>query len=190
MSNVLPFKKKAEEVEAEEIEEDPFIEEVREAVADLSNEEIAEALTGAGIKPSGKRESLIAKLAKAVEEGKISLSDEDEEEPEDSDEEELTADDLINDYDNPEMTDERKEALKKFDKGSKLLLKKVNLEDAQELVGQFYDLDSLEDSEVFDLYLEIKKRLIDDDGDVIVTHIPACLLSIGILSLSSIVVYW
>ena len=109
-SNVLPFKKKAEEVEAEEIEEDPFIVEVREAVADLSNEEIAEALTSAGIKPSGKRESLIAKLAKAVEEGKISLPDEEDEE--ESDEEELTADDLINDYDNPEMTDERKEALK------------------------------------------------------------------------------
>ena len=99
-------------------------------MADLSNEEIAEALTGAGIKPSGKRESLIAKLAKAVEEGKISLSDEDEEEPEDSDEEELSMEDMINDYENPEMTKERREALKKFDKGSKLLLKKVKMKKA------------------------------------------------------------
>ena len=111
---------------------------------------------------------MIAKLAKAVEEGKISLDDGEEEPDVDEQEvesEEETKEDLINDYDNPDMTAERKEALKKFDKGLKLLKKKTSLEDATDFIGQVYETDDLEDEEIFDSFFDLKKRLIDDDGD-------------------------
>ena len=166
-SNVVQFKKKVDEPEAEEIEEDPFIAELVESVADLSNEDIASALSDVGIKPSGKREALIAKLAKAVKEGLIEFEDDGEEEPieETEDTESEEEDDIINDLSNPDIPEARLEALKKFNKGIKILKKKTSLKEATELVGNFYETDDLEDDEIYDLFFEIKRTLIDDDGD-------------------------
>jgi hypothetical protein len=71
------------ETESEEEEEDSSEEEaediqaqVEAAVKDMSLEELAETLESVGIDPKGKRQALIAKIVKAVEDGLISFEDE------------------------------------------------------------------------------------------------------------------
>lgn len=75
------------EEETSDEEEEPVDDtesKVNEAVADMSDEDIADFLADAGISPKGKRQALIAKVVKAVEDGIISLDDSEEEETDDT----------------------------------------------------------------------------------------------------------
>ena len=75
-----------EEVDEDEDDEDPIYAQVVEAVAEMSNEDIADILADIGMSAKGKREALIEKVVQAVKEGLLDFDDEDDE---DDDEEEV-----------------------------------------------------------------------------------------------------
>ena len=118
-------KEEDEEVEDDEEDDVDDIDEVTQnvldIVEDMETSEIADILSDAGLSPKGKRQALIDKVIKAVKDGTISIDDEDdgEDAEEDVEEDEDTVEDTEdeaedfgpNDFDNPNMTDERSEAL-------------------------------------------------------------------------------
>lgn len=69
-----------EDISDAEMDEVTISDQVEAELKDYSVEEIADLLESVGISPKGKRQALIAKVVKAVEEGLIALTDEDEEE--------------------------------------------------------------------------------------------------------------
>ena len=107
-----------EESEEEVIEEDETAkeeaEEVDETVAmieAMSVEELAEALTEVGLSTKGKKEALVDRVLKAIEEGVIVLSEDGEEEEleeieeteETEDEEDVSVEDIINELDDEQI---------------------------------------------------------------------------------------
>lgn len=126
----------SEDAEEEEEEEDIFEEEtsdeeeepvddteskVNEAVADMSDEDIADFLADAGISPKGKRQALIAKVVKAVEDGIISLDDSEEEETDDTEdtsenEEETEDSEEDSEEESGEELSSREKAIEKLEK--------------------------------------------------------------------------
>ena len=173
-----------EEVPVDEKNNDPIYAKVVDAVADMTNEEIADVLVDIGLSAKGKREALIEKVVQAVRDGLLDFDDEDEEEEtevaeapvakeapvEDSDEEE---EDNTNDIDNPAMTEARKKAIlaqddeirKQFSKGE------VTREDLVEFLQSFYDteddMSDMSDEDLLDTYIDAVCRLVDDEGDLI-----------------------
>lgn len=189
-----------EEATKEEVaeSEDPVKAQVLEAVEDLTNEELADLLSDVGVSPKGKRETLIDKIVKAVSEGLISLDDEDEdeedtsedidedadleeddevdadEEDSDEDDEEDDEDDGVNDLSNPDMTEERREAIKAKDKELRKLFKSKKLKVAKmvDFLQDFYETDEdleedMDAEDILDTYIDAVCRLIDDDGDLV-----------------------
>lgn len=69
-------------VEDEEMDEETISTQVEKELADYSLEEIADVLESIGISPKGKRQALIAKVVKAVEEGLLAFDDEEEDQEE------------------------------------------------------------------------------------------------------------
>ena len=173
-----------EEVPVDEKNNDPIYAKVVDAVADMTNEEIADVLVDIGLSAKGKREALIEKVVQAVRDGLLDFDDEDEEEEtevaeapvakeapvEDSDEEE---EDNTNDIDNPAMTEARKKAIlaqddeirKQFSKGE------VTRADLVEFLQSFYDteddMSDMSDEDLLDTYIDAVCRLVDDEGDLI-----------------------
>lgn len=173
-----------EEVPVDEKNNDPIYAKVVDAVADMTNEEIADVLVDIGLSAKGKREALIEKVVQAVRDGLLDFDDEDEEEEtevaeapvakeapvEDSDEEE---EDNTNDIDNPAMTEARKKAIlaqddeirKQFSKGE------VTREDLVEFLQSFYDteddMSDMSNEDLLDTYIDAVCRLVDDEGDLI-----------------------
>ena len=173
-----------EEVPVDEKDNDPIYAKVVDAVADMTNEEIADVLVDIGLSAKGKREALIEKVVQAVRDGLLDFDDEDEEEEtevaeapvakeapvEDSDEEE---EDNTNDIDNPAMTEARKKAIlaqddeirKQFSKGE------VTRDDLVEFLQSFYDteddMSDMSDEDLLDTYIDAVCRLVDDEGDLI-----------------------
>lgn len=176
---------KPEEVEVDDTEIDPLYAKVVEAVADMSNEEIADVLVDIGVSAKGKREALIDKVVQAVRDGLLDFDDEDEEEEtpapvekteiapapaeDDSDEEE----DNINDIDNPAMTEARKKAILAQDASIRKQFKKgeVTRDNLIEFLQSFYDtdedMDDMSDDDLLDTYIDAVCRLVDDEGDLI-----------------------
>lgn len=176
--------KSPEEVPVDEKNNDPIYAKVVDAVADMTNEEIADVLVDIGLSAKGKREALIEKVVQAVRDGLLDFDDEDEEEEtevaeapvakeapvEDSDEEE---EDNTNDIDNPAMTEARKKAIlaqddeirKQFSKGE------VTRADLVEFLQSFYDteddMSDMPDEDLLDTYIDAVCRLVDDEGDLI-----------------------
>jgi hypothetical protein len=184
-SKVVSINKKATEEVAEEPEEDPVMAKVKEATEGMSNEEIASFLTSVGIRASGKREALLAKVAQAVSEGKITLDDDAEEAEAETEttveevaevaEEDGEADDM-NDFENPNMTDERKQAIEEFDKETRAAYKKKSLkkDDMLSFLDAYFNddeqteaLKALSPAELLDVYIDISVRFIDDVGNLI-----------------------
>ena len=139
---------------------------VEEAVKDMSVEEIADLLKDVGITPTGKRQALIAKLVKAVEEGKIEWdsSEEDSEPDEEEDEEE--------DYFPDDMTDVRAEAIGELEKELRAEYKKKKISDKEITEGceAFYleheGFDKkLPKGEQLDMYIAATQRMVDDEGE-------------------------
>lgn len=177
----------------EEEEVDEVTQKVMDVTADMETEEIADFLTECGISAKGKREALIAKLVKAVKNGDIELDDDEEESEEESDDsapaEESTTDksedsesedddeveeeDNTNDLNNPDMTKERKKAIKEYtsEVESSVKSKEISREDMVEFLQGFYDDDDdyseYSDDEVTDLYIDAACRMIDDEGNFV-----------------------
>lgn len=181
-----------EDVEAEPIDdEESLAEEIEDRVSEMETEEIADLLVEAGISAKGKRQALINKLIKAVQDGAIAINGEGEnkEEPEDDDyedddyEDEDVEDDGdeedVNDLSNPNIKPARKKALKalksmlekKYNDGK---LKAVTMKKA---LKAYYDesadeIDDMDNDELFDAYLQLKMLFIDDEGDEVEEGAP------------------
>ena len=173
-----------EEVEDEEDEEDPIVAQVNEAVEDMTTEEIADFLTDSGISAKGKREALIAKVIKAVKEGVIELGDDSEEDEEDEEEDNIANSNVVEEFDeaeylyvndpsNPDMTKERKQALKAFAKSVKADVKSGDIarDDMEEFLADYFGeeegLSTMTDTEIRDEYIDAGSRMIDDEGEIV-----------------------
>ena len=169
----LKKSKKTEEVVPQE-----FIDKAKEIAEETDVEEIAEVLADVGIKASGKKSDITMLLAKALADGLIDIDDEDEDESED--EAEFSADSYFEEYDpdgvnNPEnMTEERAEAVHAMMEETIEAIENEQI--TEEDISTFCEntctqdeLDQLGDDYEFEdlvaLYLETKKRLIDDEGN-------------------------
>lgn len=181
-----------EDVEAEPIDdEESLAEEIEDRVSEMETEKIADLLVEAGISAKGKRQALINKLIKAVQDGAIAINGEgeNEEEPEDDDYEDDDYEDEdvedegdeedVNDLSNPNIKPARKKALKalksmlekKYNDGK---LKAVTMKKA---LKAYYDesadeIDDMDNDELFDAYLQLKMLFIDDEGDEVEEGAP------------------
>lgn len=162
----------AEEVEdAETVEEEADEEEsdtekqVIEATKDMTDEEIASFLADVGISPKGKRQALIAKVVKAVEEGVIDLGGEEEAEVPEETEGEAEATDEGTDV---EMTEARTKAYEAYDKEiragfeAKEITRASILEWLDEFTGMDYS--EFDNEQLLDAYVEQSASFIDDEG--------------------------
>lgn len=157
-----------DEEDEEEEDEDPVEAKVKEVTEGMSDDEIREVLEDVGISTKGKRQSLISKLVKAVNDGLIDL-DEDGEDA-DAEEEETDAEesDITEDMTKPrkkayeELCDETSEA---FESGE------VTREDLIEFINAFNGTDDkfkkVSDEDLLTKYLELSAMLIDDEGNVV-----------------------
>lgn len=158
----------------DEEDEDPIVAKVNEAVAEMTNEEIADLLADVGVKvKGGKRQALIDAVIKAVNEGKIDLDDEDSDE-EESDEE--TADESeeydVNDPENPDMTEERKSAIEAFksetenDFSEGTITRPQIIDWLNEFHGTKDKMKKKSDDELVEEYIYCVSLLIDDEGEM------------------------
>ena len=183
-----------DEEDSDEESEETTLDLVKEATEDMSDEDIANLLVENGISAKGKRQALIDKLVKAIDEGIISFEDdedEDNEEPEEEEkpakkssakskkEEEPEEDEEIEEdeevEENPDVLKFSKKRKAAFDKRKKELIaarKSGKLKDKaiKNYVSNYYngevDLEDLSAEELFDHYLELISLTIDDDGEI------------------------
>ena len=184
-------KEEDEEVEDDDEDVDDIDEvtqNVLDIVEDMETSEIADILSDAGLSPKGKRQALIDKVIKAVKDGTISIDDEDD--GEDVEEDEDTVEDTEdeaedfgpNDFDNPNMTDERREALEALNGQLRkdFKAKKLKLTTMKKELKAFYDGDDealeaiaeMKSDEILDNYIDMKQLFIDDDGEENETESP------------------
>ena len=180
----------ADDSEEEETEEERIVRQVNEAVEDMSNEEIMDVLTDAGIKAKGKRQALIDAVVKAVLNGDLSLGDDDDDDDDDSDdsEDEDGGEEFDpNDTSNPDMTKKRRKAIEEFvedtrnDFKSKSLTRKEIVEWLNEFYGTKDTMKKKSDDELLEEYIHCSCLLIDDDGEMpeeegayLVNDVPYC----------------
>lgn len=167
--------KKPEPVEEEddEEEEDPIVAKVNEAVADMTNEEIADVLADAGVRAKGKREALIAAVIKAVRDGKIDLDDEEESEEEETEDESTDEEGEydVNDFNNPDMTEERKAAIEAFDAETRAsfdggdITRKELVAWLNEFHGTKDTMKKKSDEDILSEYIYCSCLLINDEGE-------------------------
>ena len=172
-----------------EVEEivDIVVAQVNKATKDMTNEEIAEVLVDIGVSAAGKREALIAKVVKAVKDGKLELDSADEDSEEEVVEEEMDSEFELNNLDNPDMTEERKKAVKIFIEESREdfengeLNREVLIGWLNEVNGTEETYDDVPDEEILNLYVNLSCLVIDDEGNTVdpeqpytVNGIPYC----------------
>lgn len=163
----------------EDDEEDNLVKKVNEAVEDMTDEEIMDILADVGVKAKGKRQALISAVVKAVQDGKIDLDDEEVEEDEedsadssDDTSEEDKQEYGVNDLDNPDMTEERRTAIKdyaadvfaNFKNGD--LTRKQLVEWLNEFNGTNDSMKKKSDEEVLSDYVFCSCLLINDEGEM------------------------
>ena len=173
------FKKKVEEPEPEvedpddsedEKELDPTEAKVKEATEDMSDDEIRELLEDVGVSSKGKRQSLISKLVKAVEDGLIDIDGEDEEAetPETPESDEVAESDVTEG-----MTKARRKAYEELcDETSEAFESdEITRADLIEFINAFNGTDDkfkkVSDEELLTKYLELSAMLVDDEGNVV-----------------------
>lgn len=176
---------------------------VESTTEDMSLEELAEFCEENGLSSKGKRQALIARIVKAVEDGDIELSDDDDEDDEEEEEEKPSKksggkntskkkeeeEDDDDDDDDGECgpTKERLAALKAYKKDTTSQFKKGELErdDLIEFLCDFHDKDKkaykkMSDADVLAAYIEASSNLINDEGDIVeegaytVNGVPFC----------------
>ena len=190
------LKKKAEP-EAEPEEDDEIAKAVRAEAEDMDVTEIAELLQSVGIKASGKKEKLITALIGAVKDGKIDFSDGEEESGDDEATETEAGDEVDfheyhEDYDPSGLNDPSTIKKKRAKAISTMIDEEVDKiqsgETSEKDIKDFlntvltegeledYGIDSMDETELVFLYLEVMKSFIDDDGDI---HEPSDPYTIG-----------
>ena len=174
--------KKPEPVEEDEDDDeeevDPIVEKVNEAVEDMTDEEIMDILADVGVKAKGKRQSLISAVIKAVRDGKIDLDDEesdDEDEEVETEAESNTAEEVeydVNDIENPDMTEERRTAIKAYEAEVRTDFENGDLDRKQliEWLNEFHDtkdtMKKKSDEEILNDYIYYSCLLINDEGEM------------------------
>ncbi len=163
-----------EEDDEDEIEDD----DLRAELASMDTKELADILSEAGLSVKGKKEALITRIIKAVEDGLIEFEEEDEETEEyedtkETEEEKENADDSgeydLNDPKNSNMTKERKDAISALAKEVQTDIKKKKITDddiTEFLIEVGYtkkEIKSLAD--ITDTYLWEKALFINDEGE-------------------------
>lgn len=165
-----------------EIEDD----DLRAVLAEMDTKELADILSEAGLSVKGKKEALITRTIKAVEDGLIEFEEEDEETEEydtieETEEEgEENADNSgeydLNDPKNPNMTKERKDAISAFMKELQAGIKKKKITDddmTEFLIAAGYtqkEIKGLDD--IAEIYLQEKALFINDDGEEVEKEEP------------------
>ena len=184
-----PVKEEVEKDDSEDEVEEKYLAMAREALEDNELEDIVEVLEEAGIKltkiQSKKADVVMTKLAEAFQSGVIEVEDEEYEEEETESEEdvlEFSEDSYFEQYDtdginNPKnMTKDRLKAVKEMvadiinsyeedeltSEDIEKELEDIVTDEDLELLGEDYD-----DDELVAFYIEMKKRFIDNDGDMI-----------------------
>ena len=155
-----------EDVDVEE-EETSLAEQVEAEVADMSVQELADVLESVGMNPKGKRQTLVARIVEAVEQGLLSFDEEEGEESEEpaQDQEEEEADEYLvcKDEVREKALDEVEEMIEEQIESGELTEAKID----EVLSGFFEDYDpslSLEDKKMYYTYLS--QRLVDDEGEI------------------------
>lgn len=173
--------KKKEEV-VEEPQEDEFEVQAKEIAEETDKEDIIEALKEVGVKATSK--NYVSKLADALRQGLIDLDEEDEEEEEEveSDEDGEDIDYHVHStefdpkgYNDPaNMTEERANAIEQMvdevieqianeeigEDDITSYIEEFSTEDEQELLSDDYT-----EEQLIKFYLELRKRMIDDEGN-------------------------
>lgn len=154
-----PVEEEEEDDTADEEEEKTLADEVAEATEDMSLEELAEILADAGLPTKGKRQALLARIVKGIEEGKIEWADEEVEDQEESDEEE---EDTSNDNEArleaiAEMEERVQEEVDSDD------LTEEEIDEILEEILDDYDPNIRLDKKV-DKLIEVYTNMIDDEG--------------------------
>ena len=186
-----PVKEEVAKDDSEDEVEEKYLAMAREALEDNELEDIVEVLEEAGIKltkiQSKKADVVMTKLAEAFQSGVIEVEDEEDEEEEEetkSEEDvlEFSEDSYFEQYDtdginNPKnMTKDRLKAVKEMvadiinsyeedeltSEDIEKELEDIVTDEDLELLGEDYD-----DDELVAFYIEMKKRFIDNDGDMI-----------------------
>lgn len=169
--------------EDEGLDIDVDIEELKEVLNSLEVEEIADILKENNVIAKGKKQALIDSFIVAVKDGKINVSDyfdsddEDTSDEEETDEQEDGNEVDFNNYDNEDMTKERKKALKSIDKTAKEELEDIEKEDLVDWLSEFYQVDKseYEDVDLEDLkaeYINCQKLFINDEGEEVESEEP------------------
>lgn len=172
-------------VDDAEMDEETISTRIEEELKDYSLEEIADILESVGISPKGKRQALIAKVVKAVEEGLLSLDDEEgEETSETPQQEEPVQEEKVQDepQDDEEQQSEgdfllecntnvRLKAIRDISKEIDEALEKGEFSDKEinEYLADFYlphegFKKTLPKDEKIDMFKELYARMIDDEG--------------------------
>lgn len=191
-------KKSEKKAEEEEDDTDEFDVQAKEVAEETDADDIIEALADVGVKATKK--NYVAKLAEALRKGLIDLDDEEEEDDEEpteaeddtTDEDaEITADTYFNEYDpngvnDPEeMTEERAEAVKAM--MEELIQSVEDGELSEDDITSYIEDNTTEDEremlpddyteeQLIGFYAELRKRMIDNDGD---EHEPSDPYEIG-----------
>lgn len=178
-------KKSAVPVDEEDNEEEVEDDDLRAELAKMDTKELADILSEAGLSVKGKKEALITRIIKAVEDGLIEFEEEDEETEEyetteETEEEGENIDDSgeydLNDPKNPNMTKERKDAITALEKEIQANIKKKKTTDddmTEFLISVGYtkkEIKGLDD--IADTYLQEKALFINDDGEEVEKEEP------------------
>ena len=159
-----------DESDDEEDEDNSVAEQVNEAVADMSDDELRDILESVKLSTKGKRQALIAKIVTAVEEGLISLDDE---ETEEADEEE-EAEESEESADITEgMTKKRKKAFEELcdETNEQFENDEITRDDLIDFINEFNGtkdkMKKVSDEDLITKYLELSAMMIDDDGAIV-----------------------
>lgn len=138
---------------------------VVEATEDMTVEELASMLAEVGISGKGRRDALISKITKAVDDGLISLEGEDEDEDEEtdegtSDEDEGESEDEVEEM-SPKRAKFRAKLVKDVESG-KVSLKEINKYLTS--ISEDYSPDDYDDEDITTMYIDTKMSMVDDDG--------------------------
>lgn len=150
----------------DEEESDPVESKVLEATEGMSDDEIRELLEDVGVSSKGKRQALISKLVKAVNDGLIDLDSEDEEDEDSNTQEEKV--DVTEGMTKArrkayeELCDETEEA---FEKGE------ISRDDIIGFINAYNDSNEkfkgVSDEDLLEKYLILSATLVDDEGNVV-----------------------
>ena len=183
--------KKEEPEEPEEEQEEESVDDIEDLKAQLEDmevEDLADILREAGLSARGKKPALINKILKAYEDGDITFEDEDSDE--DDYDEDVESDDGeeydVNDPENPDMTEERAEAIEELADEIRTLVKKkkLSLKDIEEELIRDFGYTKNEVKKIDDIveeYINVRSTLISDEGIEVnlgepyeLNGVPAC----------------